>query len=34
MSMEVKYVGIGGSGMNYPCYEDDYTLIQISEEVN
>ena len=20
--MEVKYVGIGGSGMNYPCYED------------
>lgn len=21
--MRVRYVGIGGSGMNYPCYEDD-----------
>ena len=23
MGMEVKYVGIGGSGVDYPCYEDD-----------
>lgn len=30
--MEVKYVGIGGSGVDYPCYEDDNGRLYVSDE--